>query len=233
MKTRLLIVSVIIGIGLVAFLVIGGFTSIESGQKYQYKFWQKNVEFENANYFTRVLFSRSDDYGKTFSEPIDMSMTELNAHEPKMIIMHDDVLLVWRDEIKRNDRWSSILSFAKSTDFGNTFEKKRLFYGARPEMKYYGETLYLTYVDVELREILYSKSDDGGETFSESKSIFKVDWELNQYEDRPKPTLEVDSDQVIITWETYDKNNQHMEWKAIDYNIDDSFEITSSLVQAG
>jgi len=33
-----------------------------------------------------------------------MSMTEDYAHEPKMITMYDDVILVWRDEVEDDDQ---------------------------------------------------------------------------------------------------------------------------------
>lgn len=231
MKTKFWIIIgiAVLVVGVVLTFTIGSFGGTKLDQKYQYKFWQKNVESEN-NYL-RVLFSRSDDYGKTFSEPVDMSMTNLNAHEPKMIIMNNDVILVWRDEAPNN---LPDLSFAKSADFGKTFEKKRLFYGARPDIKYYDKILYLTYVNMTdpfIPQIWYSKSNDGGETFAEPKLIFQVDWVLSVFEDRPTPTLEVDADKVVITWKMENKDNQYTAWKAIDYGKDDSFEITSSATQ--
>lgn len=218
MKSKLLIVFAIIVISIISILISENYANVGSSQKYQYKFWQKDMVFENNQHYLRVLFSRSDDYGKTFSEPIDMSMTDLNAHEPKMIIMHDDVILVWRDEIKNG----SVLSLAKSTDFGKTFEKKELFSGARPDIKYYDKTLYLTYVDQDLLKILYSKSNDGGQTFSAPKMIFKIDWELSPYDERPLPVLDVDADKVTITWKL-----QNKAWSATDYNKDDSFDVVS------
>lgn len=225
MKTRLLITAAVVAAGIVVILMIN-YTGIDLGQKYQYKFWQDQLEFENNNQYYRVLFSYSSDYGATFSEPQDVSMTDQNAHEPKMIIMNGDVILVWRDEVSVG---TPNLSFAKSTDFGQTFEKKKLFLGARPDIKYYENTLYLTFVGPDW-QILYSKSTDGGKTFSEPRLIFEVDWELSPYEERPTPTLEVDADSVVITWRMQDKEDQDTVWKAVDYGKDDSFEVTSSVI---
>jgi hypothetical protein len=212
-----------------AVLIIGTSTEMQFGQKHQYKFWQQDLEFEDNRWFSRVLFSYSHDYGNSFSHPQDLSMTEQNAHEPKMIVMFDDVILVWRDEIED----LPTLSFAKSTDFGETFEKKRLFDGARPDIVHFGETLYLTYAGLDLRQIWYSKSNDGGETFSEPKLIFEVDWELSPYEDRPTPTLEVDADNVMITWRIQNEDDQYAIWKAVDYGKDDSFDITNVIENTG
>lgn len=195
------------------------------GQKHQYRFWQENLDFGNGIYYLRVLFSYSDDYGLTFSKPQDISMTDLNSHEPKMIVMDNDVILVWRDEVADEPD----LSFAKSTDFGKTLEKKRLFYGARPDIVYYDQTLYLTYVDLypPSPQIWYSKSDDRGETFSEPKLIFEVDWELSPYADRPTPTLEVNANNVIISWRMQNENGQYAIWKAVDAGKHDNFEVTN------
>lgn len=228
MKKPFIIIPMI-AIGIATAWLTVSFVDTGMDQKYQYKFWQKNMEFENNVYFYRVLFSRSDDYGRTFSEPVDMSMTEMNAHEPKMIIMNNDVILVWRDEVKD----APTLAFAKSTDFGKTFEKKRLFFGARPDIKYYDKTLYLTYANLDdwHPQIMYSASNDGGETFSEPKVISVVDWQLSPYDDRPVPKIDVDADKIIITWKMVDKNNQYRSWNATDYGKDGTFEITSSITQ--
>lgn len=231
MKKVFVIISIVaIGIAVIA-AILWNYVENEQSQKYQYRFWQKNVE-SNNNYL-RVLFSRSDDYGKTFSEPMDMSMTQLNAHEPKMIIMHDNVILVWRDEVPG----SSVLSFAKSMDHGKTFEKKHLpFEGMAPDIKYYDKTLYLTYweqywdhTDNTIGYVVwYSKSNDRGQTFSEPKVIFQTNWALTPFDQPPIPTIDVDADKTTITWRML-KDDKYWIWKATDYGKDDSFEITKDV----
>ncbi|MCE9653565.1 MAG: glycoside hydrolase [Nitrosarchaeum sp.] len=219
-----IVISIIVVIAM-AILIVGVSTQMQSGQKHQYKFWPQEIKLEGDVNVQRVFFSHSSDYGITFSEPRDMSMTNFYAHEPKMIVMHDDVVLVWRDEVESDD--IPTLSFAKSTDFGETFEKKRLFFGARPDIIYYDQTLYLTFAGLDLKHIWYSESQDGGETFSEPKLIFEVDWDLSPYEDRPTPTIEANADEIKITWRMQDKNNQNTIWNAVDKGKDGSFEITS------
>ena len=199
---------------------------------YQYKFWQENLEFENDNWLNRVLFSYSHDFGRTFSEPIDMSMTKQHAHEPKMIVMDDDVILVWRDEVEHDNIEN--ISFAKSTDFGETFEKKRIFHGARPDIKHHDDTLYLTWAGPDLRQIWYSDSNDRGETFSDPILLFEIDWELSPYEERPTPELKVYSDSVIVSWKMRnheDGGNTWILWKAIDQGKNKKFEISSIISQ--
>ncbi|MCA9826938.1 MAG: exo-alpha-sialidase [Nitrosopumilus sp.] len=201
MKTKITIIVCIVA----AVIIFSGFYAYSPindseifGPKNQYKFWQEELDFGNGMWHTRALFSYSHDYGKTFSAPSDMSMTNENAHEPKMIVMDDDVILVWRDEVE--DDSIPNISFAKSTDFGETFEKKRVFHGARPDIKQYDDVLYLTWAGPDLRQIWYSVSTDKGETFSEPSLIFAINWELSPYDERPTPTLDVYSDGVVVSW---------------------------------
>lgn len=230
-KVFVIISIVIIGIAVIA--ALWNYVENEQNQKHQYRFWQEQQRSGNVMGHQRVLFSYSDDYGKTFSDPQDMSMTTANAYEAKMIIMHDDVILVWRDEAPDN---LPTLSFAKSTDFGRTFEKKRLFNGASPDIKYYDETLYLTYweqywdhTDDTIGYVVwYSKSDNRGQTFSEPKVIFQTNWALTPFDQPPIPTIDVDADKTTITWRML-KDDKYWIWKATDYGKDDSFEITKDV----
>jgi len=206
MKTRLLIIIPIIVVIIAAIALIANTLDIGIGQKHQYKFWVQEMKLEGDKLVTRVFFSHSNDYGKTFSEPRDMSMTEDYAHEPKMITMNDDVILVWRDEVPNG----SSLSFAISTDFGETFEKKRLFQGARPDIVHYDDILYLTWADLENRRVLYSTSDDKGDTFSEHTVIFAPEGEFSPYADKPTPNLSIDDGNVKIRWSMLGEDYEHI-----------------------
>lgn len=234
MKTKITIIICVVA----AVIIFSGFSvyspisdsSKMFGHKNQYKFWQEELDFGNGIWYTRVLFSYSHDYGKTFSVPSDMSMTSENAHEPKMIVMNNDVILVWRDEVE--DDSIQNISFAKSTDFGKTFEKKRIFYGARPDIKYYDDNLYVTWAGPDLKQIWYSISNDKGETFSEPHLIFEINWKLSPYDDRPTPFLDVDADKVIIVWKMYDKDDQYTLWTATASDKDGTFEISTSITES-
>lgn len=204
MKTKLIILIIVIIAA--AALIFATSTEMQIGEKYQYRFWQQDLEFENNKWYSRVLFSYSHDYGNSFSEPKDVSMTEQHAHEPKMILMDDDVLLVWRDEVPNN----SLLSFAKSSDHGETFEKKRLFQGARPDIIHYSGVLYLAWADLENRRVLYSTSDDGGEIFSEHTIIFAPTGQFSPYANKPTPKLAIDQNNVKISWSMLGEDYEHV-----------------------
>ena len=225
----LLIVTITISL-----LIAANYSEENLEEKYQYKFWSGDPEPKDSRLYKGALFSYSHDYGETFSEPIDMSITKLYAHEPKMIVMDTDVILVWRDEIA-SESGSHVLpglTFAKSTDFGKNFEKKRIFWGGRPDIKHYDEVLYLTWAGKNFREIWYAYSGDRGETFSEPVLLFEIDWDLYPTEERPMPKIDVNKDSTIISWKmrNFDDKREWIAWEAIDEGKGGTFEISSSIL---
>jgi len=211
MKTKLLIIS---GIIFAAILFTGltctpgtnakndvvctaANTFVELDQKYQYKFGETTIKNEKDQQFDRVFFSYSHNYGATFSEPQDIIMSE-NAWtgESKMILMNDVVILVWREEIPP----VHTLSFAKSDDHGKTLDKKYLWDGSRPDIIHYNELLYLTWVDLETRQVFYTTSDDGGQTFGEHHVIFTPTNEFSPYDGKPHPKFVQEDETVKIVW---------------------------------
>ena len=202
MKTRLLIiVGIILAVAFTAFSVsnlAGDFSSM-SGQKYQYKFGETTIKNEKNQQFDRVFFSYSHDYGKTFSEPQDISMSENTwTGETKMILMDDYVILVWREEIIP----AHTLAFATSDDHGKNLEKKYLWIGSRPDIVHYNDVLYLTWVDLETRQVLYTTSDNRGETFGEHHVIFAPTNKFSPYALKPEPKFVIEDDAVKITWKS-------------------------------
>jgi len=172
-------------------------TFVELGQKYQYKFGETTIKNEKDQQFDRVFFSYSHDSGITFSEPQDISMSENTwTGEPKMILMDEDVILVWREEIAP----LHTLAFATSDDYGKTLDKKYLWFGSRPDIIHYNDVLYLTWTNLETRQVLYTTSNDQGETFGEHYVIFAPTNEFSPYALKPKPKLIIENDAVKIIW---------------------------------
>lgn len=194
MKIKLIIPIVVIVV--VSLIIFINYAEKNTEEKYQYKFWQEEILLEDKTAVHRVFFSYSHDYGQTFSEPDDVSMTERSAYEPKMIVMDKDVILVWRDEVPG----SSLLSFAISHDFGETFEKKRLFKAGRPDIVHRNDVLYLTWINYDPFQVSYAKSYDRGETFEESKLIFSPEYEWFPTRVGPVPKFSQDSGVLKINW---------------------------------
>ena len=200
MKIMLLILVVVIiaviTIVIISFLQIVPNLDTNSHEKYQYKFWKEEVKRVNTHSLQRVFFSYSHDYGQTFSEPKDISMTESFAYYPKMIVFDDDVILVWSDTVPGN----LLLSFAISHDFGKTFEKKRLFEGGFPDIVHKNNMLYLTWVEFKPFKIFYTKSFDRGETFEEPTLISSPEYKNDPTLDSPRPKFSQDAGVFKIKW---------------------------------
>jgi len=167
------------------------------GHKYQYTFGEITIKNEKDQQFDRVFFSYSHNFGKTFSELQDISMSENTwTGETKMILMDDYVILVWREEIVP----THTLAFAISDDYGKNLEKKYLWSGSRPDIIHYNDVLYLTWVDLETRQVLYTTSDNRGETFGEHHVIFAPTNEFSPYALKPEPKFVLDESVVKIVW---------------------------------
>ncbi|MFQ5440147.1 MAG: hypothetical protein ACE5DL_01650 [Nitrosopumilaceae archaeon] len=201
MKTRIAIPLIATIVAVI--LIIGISSEIQFDQKYQYRFGETTIVNEKDQQFDRVFFSYSHDFGTTFSESQDVSMSENTwTGEPKMILMNEDVILVWREEIFP----LHTLSFAISDNFGKTLEKKYLWFGSRPDIIHYDNVLYLTWVDLETRQVLYTTTDNKGETFAEHKAIFAPKGEFSPYASKPTPKFVIDDGTVKISWESQNED---------------------------
>ena len=69
--------------------------------------------------YSQIYFSKSNDFGKIFSEPLSISNQTGNANLPVVMATGNRVYIAWED----NSGSDSIILFRKSSDFGNTFGK--------------------------------------------------------------------------------------------------------------
>ena len=237
MKIKIAIISGIILAGIIFAAIsipvpVSDFSPM-FGPKYQYTFGETTIKNEKDQQFDRVFFSYSHNFGKTFSELQDISMSENTwTGESKMILMDDSVILVWREEIIP----THMLAFATSDDHGKNLEKKYLWHGSRPDIVHYDDVLYLTWVDLETRQVLYTTSDDKGKTFADHKVIFAPTNEFSPYALKPEPKLVIEDEVVKIIWDSSVSKNsdpQHFEYvveKKLKVDTQDSDSQISDLV---
>jgi len=64
-----------------------------------------------------VFFSKSSDYGKSFSKPINLSNSSLNTVDSAIGVFENNVYVIWNDMTKS----STNIFFTKSEDSGQTF----------------------------------------------------------------------------------------------------------------
>jgi hypothetical protein len=120
----------------------------------------------------RVLFMRSTDQGATFSEPLTVSGASDGAFEPEIAMTPGDAINVaWEDTVSG----TSAIWFARSTDGGATFSTPlQVSRGEGSAIEAHiaadGEgRLSVVWAQAvgEDKHAFYSRSTDGGQTFSE------------------------------------------------------------------
>lgn len=120
----------------------------------------------------RIMFLRSTDEGVTFSEPRDISRSSSEAFDPEIAIDSNDAINVaWED----NAPGPSVIMFSRSTDGGESFsEPLHLSSGASSATEAHIAVdslgrLHVVWVegDEEDPQAFYSRSTDGGLTFSD------------------------------------------------------------------
>lgn len=154
---------------------------------------------------TNVIFSKSDDNGKSFTIPTAITHHSGNSGLPQISADANDVYLLWED----NSLGNFDIFFAKSTDTGNTFGaftniSNDAGQSGTPRMVTMGKDIDIAWMDNAPGnyDIMFSKSTDGGSTFSKPLDISK------SKSDAGYPELAVSENNVYVTWtNTMDVNN--------------------------
>jgi len=124
-----------------------------------YLLWEDRVS-KNGN--DQIFFAKSNDYGKTFSEPKSMLEEEQSFFRPSSIHQVNDVVYVfgshWSSETQQNN-----IIFLKSNDFGDTFSEPTTLFNHEQSDQGIG---------VQVNDgIIYILSDDRND-FDEKGSIY-------------------------------------------------------------
>ncbi len=137
-----------------------------------------NIVWGDTLFFNRrVVFTRSNDLGETFSDLVEVSRSSGNAFEPEIAVdSSEGVNVVWEDE----GPGVSTIMFARSSDGGHTFsEPKRLSSGTSQATEAHIATssngqIYVVWNEVisnGSRQAFLSRSIDNGATFSEPLNL--------------------------------------------------------------
>ncbi|HXX06186.1 MAG TPA: sialidase family protein [Candidatus Bathyarchaeia archaeon] len=154
---------------------------------------------------TNVVFSKSDNNGNTFSTPIVLTHHSGISGLPQISADGNNVCILWED----NSLGNFDVFFAKSTDAGNTFgdftnisnDKGE---SGTPRMVSAGNDIGIVWMDNALGnyDIMFSKSSDGGLTFSKPLDI------SNSKKDAGYPELTISGNNFYVTWtNTMEGNN--------------------------
>ncbi|TAK26603.1 MAG: exo-alpha-sialidase [Nitrosarchaeum sp.] len=164
------------------------------------------TEFSKGNHAGDVLFSKSTDGGETFSVPQNISNQQGSSIAPFIRVDGTSIFVTWTYRYQE-DHYSEIF-FSKSIDGGTTFSTPQKIsgstfsYGSRlatDDMNIFVTWGDITYSDnrYENMEILFSKSTDGGTTFSTPMNLSNNDG-FSSY-----PSIAIDGKNVFIAWQDY------------------------------
>ena len=152
-----------------------------------------------------ILFTKSTDGGMTFGTPVDIGKNIGSAGSPQFAVSGNDVYAVW--QAKTTGKYQII--FAKSTDGGSTFTapanlSNNTGDSSYPKIAASGNNVYVTWSFTDTNkdyDVLFSKSNDGGSTFSVPANI------SNNLGDSGLPQMAVSGNNVYVTWENNDVGN--------------------------
>ena len=177
------------------------FPKIAVSGDHVYAVWLERIE-QNV---TNVAFAKSDDGGDSFGSPIAITTHSGTSGLPQISADANNVYLLWED----NSLGNFDVFFAKSTDMGNTFNPVKNIssntgQSGTPKMVSAGNNIAISWMDDSSGSynIMFSKSTDGGLTFSKPLNI------SNSTKDAGYPELALSGNNVYVTWtNTMEKNN--------------------------
>ena len=171
-----------------------------------YVVWQESVSKDLPEHNYDIFFIKSNDKGKTFSMPINLSNNTEFSERPQIAVSENGIFIIWADEVDKNNKE---IMFTKSLDNGATFSKvinisNTLKNSNRQEISAYNENVYVVWQDTQQNNtnssIMFKSSIDGGNTFNNSI-------ELMNNTDDSFPKISSYGNYVYVVWNNENKEN--------------------------
>jgi hypothetical protein len=172
-----------------------------------YVVWEESVSKDLPEHNYDIFFIKSNDKGKTFSMPINLSNNTEFSERPQIAVSENGIFVIWADEIDKNNKE---IMFTKSLDNGATFSKvinisNTLKNSNRQEISAYNQNVYIVWQDTEQNNntnssIMFKSSIDGGNTFNNSI-------ELMNNTDDSFPKISSYGNYVYVVWNNENKEN--------------------------
>ncbi|MGE5863240.1 MAG: sialidase family protein [Nitrososphaerales archaeon] len=148
-----------------------------------------------------IIFTKSEDNGKTFSNPINISNNSKNSYNQEISVFNENVYVVWQESDENNidESNDSNIIFTSSIDSGNTFKNSILLINntidAFPKINSYGSNVYIVWNNENKNNsgLFLVKSSDKGNNFDE---ISKINVDNNFGESQ----ISVNKNEVLISW---------------------------------
>jgi hypothetical protein len=167
-----------------------------------YKVWSDNTTSSN----NEILFVKSTDGGKSFTDPKNISNNTSESINPAIAVSGNTVYVTWSDNTTSGN--NEIL-FVKSTDAGTNFtDPENISHNAgsseNPAIAVSGNSVYVAWSNsASNSEILFIKSTNAGDNFTVPENI------SNNAGTSENPVIAVSGNSVYVVWiDTTSGNNQ-------------------------
>ena len=183
---------------------------IESFENNIYVVWQESVTESSPEHNYDIYFIKSEDNGKTFSDPINLSNSTEFSERPQIAVSKNGIFIVWADTINPNNKE---IIFTKSEDNGKTFSKainisNNSKNSYNQEISVFDENVYVVWQESDENNIdesndsniIFTSSIDSGNTFK--NSILLINNTIDAF-----PKINSYGNNVYIVWNNENKNN--------------------------
>ncbi len=178
-----------------------------------YVVWQESVIESLPEHNYDIFFIKSENKGRAFSNPINLSNNNEYSERPQMAVSKNSIFIVWAENVDNNNNNNKQIMFTKSEDNGTTFSKvinlsNNSKNSDNPEISVFNENVYVVWQESDKnntntknnKNIVFKNSLDNGNTFNNSLELIK-----NTKDAFPK--INSYGNNVYIVWNNENKNN--------------------------
>ncbi len=178
-----------------------------------YVVWQESVIETLPEHNYDIFFIKSENKGRSFSNPINLSNNNEYSERPQMAVSKNSIFIVWAENVDNNNNNNKQIMFTKSEDNGTTFSKvinlsNNSKNSDNPEISVFNENVYVVWQESDKnntntknnKNIVFKNSLDNGNKFNNSLELIK-----NTKDAFPK--INSYGNNVYIVWNNENKNN--------------------------
>ena len=149
---------------------------IEAFDNYVYVVWQESVTKSLPEHNYDIFFIKSEDNGKTFGIPLNLSNNTEFSERPQIAVSKNGIFIVWAETTTPNNKE---IMFTKSLDNGKTFSNpvnisNNSKDSSNQEISAFNENVYVIWQDTDKKNkgrngtIMFKSSTNTGNTFNNS-----------------------------------------------------------------
>ena len=158
--------------------------------------WTDTIDSNNK----KIIFTKSIDNGKTFSNPVTLSNNSKNSYNVEISAFNENVYVVWQEQGYNNTgEANDSIIFTSSIDNGNNFndpiELTAHTSDAFPKINSYGNNVYIVWNNENKKNngLFFVKSSDKGYNFSK---LIKLSDDVNSGESQ----LTLNENEILVVW---------------------------------